>query len=124
MDKNKILEWQQKVRERPKVWAVYERCEGETDIAELYDTKEAAQIHADWLNSPARGVRTRASIAPIPVHNIDLARERFDVPSQETKVLQRCNCSEACEAESGPIVDKRCRYGNDGAGLGGTLNRE
>lgn len=34
-----------------------------------------------------------------------------------------CDCTEGCEAES-RVIDKRCRYGNDGGGIVSTLQEE
>lgn len=46
-----IAEYQRIIRSAPKVYLVYIRCDGETDVAGLYETKELAQAAMDEHNT-------------------------------------------------------------------------
>lgn len=74
-----VADWQRRVRACPKVWAVQVIFEGEYSIEDVYDTSEAAQVHAFWINSrkPRLG---RASVVPLNLQTEALARERFEMP--------------------------------------------
>lgn len=61
----KILEWQNRFRQQPEVWASI--FEGE--VSNLYDSKEAAQFEVDFCKS--------GSVCKFNVHSLELSRERW-----------------------------------------------
>lgn len=84
-----IADWQRRVRECPKVFAVFIRCDGESDLDTVYDSREAAQAHVDWYNANNRnGYLGKASISTVNVQTLKLAQERFQKPVPQTALRE------------------------------------
>lgn len=85
MNTEKILRLQAACRACTTVWAVYVRCEGETSLDALYETKAAAELHRDHHNGMrgnANGYYGRASVGTLQIRTEAIARDWFSTQEQ------------------------------------------
>jgi len=72
-----VIDWQRRLAAQPKVWVVFVDLLGSNmnHTGNLYASREAAQLEADWLL--AHGTK-RARVSSIgSLHSFELSRERW-----------------------------------------------
>jgi hypothetical protein len=77
---DKVQRFQAATRDCPRVYAVLITCEGETDVAWLWETQAAAKMCADQHNSikgNATGYYGRARVVSMPVKTEKMARDLY-----------------------------------------------
>ena len=68
----KILDWQRRLAEQPRIWCVFVRGEA---TGNLYESRAAAQFEADWLKNHGTPNARVSSIGT--VHSLELSREQW-----------------------------------------------
>ena len=74
--KMSILEYQEATKQCQQVWCVHVACDGETDLAAVYETRDGAERHRDWQNARPR-YYGKAVISSMPVITDQLSADRW-----------------------------------------------
>jgi len=72
ISKDKLQDWQRRLHAQQQVWTVLDR---DSDIGNLYDSAESAEVEVRWRK--ARGEHARVACLG-GLHNLELSQERWE----------------------------------------------
>ena len=75
-----IGQWQRDLRAAPKVWTTEDR---DGNLCNIYESKEAAQLEAEWSKNRARFLHV--FVREHNVHTLDLAQRRWTSQALESQ---------------------------------------
>lgn len=81
----RIWQWQQDFDAQPRIWFT---LDSDGNPMNFYDSREAAMVEMEWCKS-RRGAFSRVSVGSSPIHNLDLSKRRWRLPTPPAGEVER-----------------------------------